>query len=175
MATAIVSIMCIVLIVLGGMTMSQGILTSADKAALGVDKISATEGTILRTKVHTLRATHLSWADLLRVTVDNCGQTKLANFDKWDFIVHYYDSSDGYHAKLGKDDGDMLLSANEKYQVTIGNSDNGTNGGNLINALAPNYLGINTTFTLEVVGPAGAVLTIERTTPAYIDTIMNLN
>jgi archaellin len=69
----------------------------------------------------------------------------------------------------------MLLSANEKYQVTIGNSTADTNGGNLIDALDPNYLGINTTFTLEVVGPTGAVLTIERTTPAYIDTIMNLN
>jgi len=77
--------------------------------------------------------------------------------------------------KLGKDDGDMLLSADEKYQITIGSTDNGTDGGNLINALAPNYLNKNTTFTIEVVGPAGAVLTIERTTPAYIDTIMNLN
>jgi len=27
---------------------------------------------------------------------------------------------------------------------------------------------------LEVLTPTGAVLTIERTTPAYIDTIMNL-
>ena len=97
MATAVVSIICIALIVLGGMTMSQGILTSADTAALSVEEISAREGAIMRTEVDTLRAAHLSWADLLRVTVDNSGQTKLASFDKWDFIVHYYDSGGTYY------------------------------------------------------------------------------
>jgi flagellin FlaB len=76
--------------------------------------------------------------------------------------------------KLGKDDGDNLLETNEKFQVIVGNSSNGTLGGNLIDALSPNFLGVNKTFNLEVVTPVGAVLSIERTTPAYIDTIMNL-
>ena len=77
-------------------------------------------------------------------------------------------------SKLGKDNGDNLLETNEKFQIIVGNSANGTSGGNLIDALSGNYLGINTTFNLEVVTPVGAVLAIERTTPAYIDTIMNL-
>jgi flagellin FlaB len=76
--------------------------------------------------------------------------------------------------KLGKDDGDNLLETNEKFQIIVGNTDNTTNGGNLYDALSANRLGINRTFNLEVVTPVGAVLTIERTTPAYIDTIMNL-
>jgi len=76
--------------------------------------------------------------------------------------------------KLGKDDGDNLLETNEKFQVIVGYTTNGTLGGNLIDALAPNYLGVNKTFNLEVVTPVGAVLSIERTTPPYIDTIMNL-
>ena len=76
--------------------------------------------------------------------------------------------------KLGKDDGDNLLETNEKFQVVVGSTNNGTSGGNLIDALSADYLGINTTFNLEVVTPVGAVLVIERTTPAYIDTIMNL-
>jgi len=75
---------------------------------------------------------------------------------------------------LGTTDGDDLLETNEKFQITIGNSANGTGGGNLIDALDGNLLGTNTTFTLEVVTPVGAVLNIERTTPAYIDTIINL-
>ncbi len=75
---------------------------------------------------------------------------------------------------LGTSDGDDLLETNEKFQITVGNSANGTSGGNLVDALSGNPLGINTTFTLEVVTPAGAVLTIERTLPAYIDTIINL-
>jgi len=99
MATAVVSIMCIVLIVLGGMTMSQGILTSADTAAFSVEEISVREGEIMRTELDTLRAAHLSWADLLRVTVDNSGQTKLASFSKWDVIVHYYDDGGIYYTE----------------------------------------------------------------------------
>ena len=76
---------------------------------------------------------------------------------------------------LGVSDGDDLLDAGEKFQITIGSISSGSGGGNLANALAGNELGINTTFTLEVVSPAGAVLTIERTTPASIEAKMNLN
>ncbi len=73
--------------------------------------------------------------------------------------------------KLGKEDGDYLLEADEKFQITIGGA--ATTPGNLIDALSP-YLGVNTTFSVVVMTPQGAVLTIERNTPAYIDTIMNL-
>jgi archaeal flagellin FlaB len=75
--------------------------------------------------------------------------------------------------KLGNDSGDYLLSSGEKYEITVGGSDNTTAPGNLINALTPD-LTVNKTFSLVMVTPAGAVLTIERTTPAYIDNIMNL-
>ena len=77
--------------------------------------------------------------------------------------------------KLGKDDGDDLLENSEKFQITIGASANGTaGGGNLIDALGTD-LTVNKTFTIEVKPPIGAVLAIERTTPAYIDTVINLN
>jgi hypothetical protein len=99
MGAMVVSIICIALMVLGGMMMSQGILTSADSTALSVEKISAREGEITRTAVASQRAAHLSWADLLRVTVENTGQTKLATFDKWDLIVRYYDSGGVYHTE----------------------------------------------------------------------------
>ncbi len=75
---------------------------------------------------------------------------------------------------LGTDNGNNLLETNEKFQITVGNTANTTNGGNLIDALSSHYLGINQTFDLEVVSPSGAILDIQRTTPAYIDTIMNL-
>ena len=76
--------------------------------------------------------------------------------------------------KLGNADADSLLEQNEKFEITIGNTDNGTGGGNLIDALGTD-LTVNKTFNLEVLTPAGAVLVIERTTPPYIDTIMNLH
>jgi flagellin FlaB len=73
---------------------------------------------------------------------------------------------------IGNDDGDSLLEVGEKFQVTIGDP-SGTNG-NLVDALGATPLGCNDTFNLIVLTPAGAVLTIERTIPAYIDDIINL-
>jgi len=95
-------------------------------------------------------------------------------------VINYHDQNHTINnlywtiTKLGKDDGDNLLETNEKFQVTIGYTTNATLGGNLIDALSPNFLGINTKFDLEIVTPVGAVLTIERTIPPYIDQIMNL-
>jgi len=71
--------------------------------------------------------------------------------------------------KVGNDDGDSLLETGEKFQVNIG----GGAGNNLTDALGTN-LGINQKFSIQILTPAGAVLTIERTTPAVIDQIMNL-
>ena len=93
MAAAIVTVICIAMIVVGGMTLSQGILTSADTAAFDVNTISVREGEIMRTDLEPERAAQLSWADYVRVTVKNNGQTKLANFDKWDVIVSYINSA----------------------------------------------------------------------------------
>ncbi len=76
--------------------------------------------------------------------------------------------------KLGNADTDDLLEANEKFQVTIGNATAGAGGGNLVDALSPDLL-VNTSFTVEIKPPAGAVMTFERTTPAYIDTVQSLN
>lgn len=76
--------------------------------------------------------------------------------------------------KLGDADTDNLLENNEKFKVTIGGGTAGTAPGNLIDALTGNELDINTEFSLIVQTPIGAVLEIERTTPAYIDAIMNL-
>ena len=76
--------------------------------------------------------------------------------------------------KLGNADNDDLLESNEKFQITIGNSQAAWDGGNLVNALSPD-LGVSKSFTIEVKTPVGAVLTFERTTPAYIDSVMHLN
>jgi flagellin FlaB len=75
---------------------------------------------------------------------------------------------------LGNDNGNNLLEMNEKFQVTVGSDTPGSDGGNLVNALAPD-LGSNTSFTLEVLTPGGAVLQIPRNTPPTIDKIMNLH
>jgi len=101
---------------------------------------------------------------------DSTNKVVINYYDQWQKVTNLYWTV----TKLGKDDGDNLLETNEKFQITVGSSSNATSGGNLIDALSTHYLGINTTFNLELVTPIGAVLTIERTIPAYVDSIINL-
>ena len=78
-------------------------------------------------------------------------------------------------SKLGNADTDDLLEANERFEITIGD-DGGATNGNLIDALAVAHpLSVKETFSIEILTPVGATLTIERTTPAWIDAIVNLH
>src|SRR3990170_2454837 len=96
METAIVSVLCIALIVIGGMTMSQGFFTSVDATASGLEQIGNRDEAIMRTDISTLSAVQPS-SMFLNLTLRNSGQTKLASFDKWDLIVQYTDIGDVYH------------------------------------------------------------------------------
>ncbi|MCA9874873.1 MAG: hypothetical protein KC441_14480 [Anaerolineales bacterium] len=59
-------------------------------------------------------------------------------------------------------DGDELLDKGELVEITV----------DLSGLTTP--LGINTQFSLEMKPPKGAALSIQRTTPAYFDTVMDL-
>ena len=104
-----------------------------------------------------------------------------ANTSKNKVIINYVDSNQTVtnlfwtYTALGITNGNDILEAGEKFQITIGNNVTGAGGGNLINALQSPYLTINQTFTLQILTAAGAVLIIERTTPPYIDTKMDLH
>lgn len=98
MTTAVVCVVCIALVVVGCMTISQGFLTSADSAALNTQQLSVRQGDLMRTKLMGVSAT-LPAANNLQAMIENSGQTKLASFDRWDFIVQYYDVSDNYYVK----------------------------------------------------------------------------
>jgi flagellin FlaB len=71
-------------------------------------------------------------------------------------------------SKLGNADDDNLLEAEERFEITIG----GTTG-NLLTALPSANLSVKKTFNIEILTPGGATLNIERTTPAWIDDIVN--
>lgn len=94
-------------------------------------------------------------------------------------VINYIDKNQTVNdlywttSKLGNADTDELLEINEKFEITIGSDTPNTSGGNLVDALDPD-LGVNQTFSIIVLTPAGAVLEIERTTPPWIDTINNL-
>ena len=71
-------------------------------------------------------------------------------------------------SKLGNADDDQLLESDERFEITIGDAD-----GNLLDLTTSN-LTVKKTFNVEILTPGGATLNIERTTPAWMDDIVNL-
>jgi hypothetical protein len=98
METAIVSLICIGLIVFGGMTMSQGFLTSVDTTTAGLEQASSQNEQIMRTELSMVAASSDN-VGALNVTLLNGGQTKLSSFSNWDVIVQYDGDDGGYYAK----------------------------------------------------------------------------
>ena len=72
---------------------------------------------------------------------------------------------------LGDADTDKLLERNEVYEIKLTYLGSLATGNNQLTTA----LGVNTTFSLEVIPPRGAVLFIERTTPIYYDATNSLN
>jgi len=91
-------------------------------------------------------------------------------------VINYIDQNQTINnlywtvTKLGNANANFLLESGEKFKITVGDV---SVGGTLLNALTPN-LTANGRFSLVIQTPVGAVLEIERTIPAYVDTIMNL-
>ena len=98
METILVSLICIALIVFGGMTMSQGFMTSVDTSTTGLEEVRQRGETLMRTEL-TPVSSNLTAANTLEVILENTGQAKLADFDKWDFIVQYHDDTGVYYSK----------------------------------------------------------------------------
>jgi len=101
METAIVSLVCIALVVFGGMTMSHGFMTSLDAGTAGLQQISNRDNDIMRTELSPVSANISMEAgpDPLEIVVQNTGHTKLADFSKWDVIVQYFDDAGQYHVQ----------------------------------------------------------------------------
>ena len=78
--------------------MSRGFLTSVDSSAVGLEEVTNRGEDIMRTELSTVNAGMLT-ASRLQVRLENSGQTKLTGFDKWDVIVHYYDTGGTYYVK----------------------------------------------------------------------------
>jgi hypothetical protein len=101
METAIISIICIALVVFGGMTMSNGFMTSLDASTAGLQEISTRDNTMMRTELSPVSTniTLVSGPDPLNIVLKNTGQTKIADFEKWDVIVQYFDDAGQYHVQ----------------------------------------------------------------------------
>jgi flagellin FlaB len=94
-------------------------------------------------------------------------------------VVTYYDNFQKFDnlywtvSQSGYSNGDNLLDGSEMFQITIGNPLEGANGGNLSDLLAAHPLGPNSTFNIQVTTASGSTLVFQRTTPGYIDGVIN--
>ncbi len=70
-------------------------------------------------------------------------------------------------AGLGGADTDNLVERNEVYEVTMANMESLDAGNDALTTA----LGVDTTFTLELIPIEGAILHIERTTPIFMEVI----
>jgi hypothetical protein len=96
METVFVSLICVALIVMGGMTMSRGFLSTIDSTSANIDSISQRNEEIMRTNIQVVSAAQTS-PYRLEVRLENIGQTKLADFNQWDIIVHHEDNTGTIH------------------------------------------------------------------------------
>lgn len=76
--------------------------------------------------------------------------------------------------QIGDTDGDNLLETGERFELTIPAA---TSAGadDFTGVLGDGQLDTSHEFKLEIKPPTGAVFEIERTTPANLDPVMNLN
>jgi hypothetical protein len=88
--SVLVFIICAALAVFGGMTLSQNFLNSVDTGSNSLLAMEQTQVDILKTNLSSVGGISLS-AGLVDVTLKNSGQTKLADYNKWDVIVQYTD------------------------------------------------------------------------------------
>ena len=96
METVFVSVICIALIVVGGMTMSRGFLSSIDSTSANIDAISQRNEEIMRTNILVLNANQTG-PSMLELSLRNIGQTKLSDSSQWDIIVHHCDFDLNYY------------------------------------------------------------------------------
>lgn len=101
------------------------------------------------------------------------GKTLIKYSDQTQSKMFVTDSStNGFTSTgLGSADSDMLLERNEIYEIKLTGLDSVDSG----NDNLTNLLGVNTTFSLEVIPPSGAVLFIERTTPVSWNLTVSLD
>ena len=136
---------------------------------LGVTNATATEG---RISYVVFSVANVAGGEPIDFTQPEDTNGGLAGAGSTHKVVIGYRDKDNIYADLawtyeaqGNDDNDALLEAGEIFEITVPVSDT--------NVVAE--LSINTIFYIEVKPETGGVLVIKRTTPAYIDTVVDLH
>ena len=161
-------------------------LFSSDKAKETIQAgLAETRGTmeLKGSVILTATATTTGTVSAIAFQVSNAAGGEAIDLTPGKTLIKYTDStqskmfvtdsaSNGFTSTgLGDADTDKLLERNEVYEIKLTGLDTTAS----TNDNLTNKLGVNTTFSLEIIPPRGAVLFIERTTPIYMETTVSLN
>jgi hypothetical protein len=95
MSNAIVTLFVVALMLTAVLTWSNASFSSMDSAAQSWKQMVETTKEVLRTDIEVIDAQVQD--SFVEVYVRNCGELRLAQFDEWDVITHYYDDLGEYH------------------------------------------------------------------------------
>lgn len=89
MDTAVPALIIIAVILYGTLTLAHGYLTTQDRMARAWRVMEGRVFDQARTHLSLVNATTLPGDDAIEITIRNDGQTRLADFDRWDVILQY--------------------------------------------------------------------------------------
>ena len=99
METAIVAVIIVAIILSGTLTIARSYFSSQDAILSSWREMEERRGERVRTLLAAEGGTTADSGGTVEVTLKNEGDTKLADFKRWDVILHYYGSDDSYNVK----------------------------------------------------------------------------
>ncbi len=96
MENVLSAFLVILIILLATLSQAYSLLAARSKIDLAEQAMQERQDTHSRTRLVTVDAQASDDGSLIQMTLKNAGEVKLADFNRWDVIVEYYDSSNSY-------------------------------------------------------------------------------
>ena len=99
METALISLICVAIIIMGTVTTVMSSFQAASTVTESLKEMEMQAEDVRRTEIDVLDNNDVGDGDIY-ITVENEGQTNLAQFSKWDVIAMYQDGGTDYSTYL---------------------------------------------------------------------------
>lgn len=97
MESVLAAFIVVTILLFGGLTLSQSFMAAQDDIQTATREMEARLGDRARTDLAPVEAEMDDDYEVLDATLLSEGDTRLADFDRWDVIVQYTDEDDDYH------------------------------------------------------------------------------
>lgn len=99
METVLVTLLVITAVLFGALTLAYRYLAAQDMTVRSSREMEERVQERARTALDVLRVETRSSGETVEVALKNVGSTKLADFERWDVLLQYYDDLGAYHAQ----------------------------------------------------------------------------